>query len=210
MFKIKFNEQTLYIVADVCEFNLDSIDKKKAVTYRYSKPKQLKEILEEMKTFKIKSHIIYHSNPQEVFDEISNNFSLIKAAGGLIVNEKNQILFIFRNGKWDLPKGKVEKNESNEHAAIRESEEECGVKISYLKQQLLITYHTYTYESKSMLKANYWFLMFADSQQNLTPQLEENIEKVEWKFLEEIPALLENSYDSIRDVLQVYTSLGAN
>ena len=114
------------------------------------------------------------------------------------------ILFIFRNGKWDLPKGKIEANETNELGAVREVEEECGIKISKLKGKIDVTYHTYLLDNKHILKSNHWFLMHADSNQKLIPQAEENIEKVEWKKKDEIDRLLENSYDSIRELMELY------
>lgn len=204
MIKIKFGEQTLFIIDDVCSFSFDLIGKKKAVIYQYTNTKKLVKIITELNQSPVLYHIIFHPNPNKVFEEIKSQFKTIEAAGGLIVNEKNEILFIFRNNKWDLPKGKIEKKETKEHAAIREVEEECSIIISELKKPLLETYHTYYFESKLILKINYWFLMYADSHQKLTPQLEENIEKVEWKQIEQIPELMKNSFDSIHDVLNVY------
>jgi 8-oxo-dGTP pyrophosphatase MutT (NUDIX family) len=203
MYKIKFEEHTLFIIDHVCSFSFDLIGKNKAVIYNY-KPKKLKKIIDELSNSSFLNHIIFNPNPEEVFNDLKLQFNVIEAAGGLIINEKNQILFIYRNKKWDLPKGKIEKNETTEHAAIREVEEETLVKISSLKQHLISTYHTYIYDQKHILKTNYWFLMYADSHQKLEPQLEENIEKVEWKTIDDIPQLMTNSYDSIHDVLKAY------
>jgi 8-oxo-dGTP pyrophosphatase MutT (NUDIX family) len=204
LYKIKFEEHTLFIIDDVCSFSFDLIGKNRAIIYKYTKPKKLKKIVDEIKTSPILNHIIIHHNTEEIFLELELLFNVIKAAGGLIINEKNEILFIYRNKKWDLPKGKIEKNETPEHAAIREVEEETLVKISSLKHHLVSTYHTYFYDQKYILKTNYWFLMYADSHQKLSPQLEENIEKVEWKTIADIPELMNHSYESIKDVINVY------
>ncbi len=204
MIKINIGEHTLFVTNDVCSFNLDSIRKKRVVTYRYTKPSQLIEILLNIPKFDIKNHILYHSNIDEVLAEIFKIYSKIEAAGGLVINEKNQLLFIFRNGRWDLPKGKMEKGETFELTAIREVEEECGIKISSLKKHLITTYHTYEINRNTVLKVNYWFLMNADSHQMLQPQTTEGIDKVEWKNLNEVSELLSNSYDSIKDVIAIY------
>lgn len=204
MFKIQIEEHTLFILDNVCSFSFDIIQKNRAVIYNYKKPSQLSSILSEIVSYNIKNHIIFHENPQEVFSKFTKIYQPIEAAGGLVCNELGQILFIFRNGKWDLPKGKMELNESRELTAVREVEEECGIKVSKLDKHLITTYHTYTLADKKILKSNYWYLMQADSQQNLSPQQEENIEKVEWVNPINIPNLLQNSYSSIKDVLEIY------
>ena len=204
MYTIKFGDNTLRILSDLDAFSFKKIGKNKAVVYNYTKPRKLLDLISEIMDSSIKNHVVFHSDTNLVFKELTKNFTCINAGGGLVINEKNQILFIFRNGKWDLPKGKIEANETNELGAIREVEEECGVKISKLEKKIAVTYHTYLLENKQILKSNHWFLMYADSNQKLQPQAEENIEKVEWKNIEEIDKLLENSYDSIAELIEVH------
>ncbi len=204
MYNIKFGEHTLRIISDVCSFSFEEIGKNKAVIYNYTKPKKIGEILRDITGSPIKNHIIFHSDTDLVFSEVVKKFTQIQAGGGLVVNEKKQIFFIFRNGKWDLPKGKVEANETSELGAIREVEEECGIKISRLDQLLDITYHTYMLDNKNILKSNYWYIMYADSSQNLIPQAEENIEKVEWIDRDKVESLLAKSYESIADLMHKY------
>lgn len=204
MYNIKFGEHTLRIISDVCSFSFEEIGKNKAVIYNYTKPKKIGEILRDITGSPIKNHIIFHSDTDLVFSEVVKKFTQIQAGGGLVVNEKKQILFIFRNGKWDLPKGKVEANETSELGAIREVEEECGIKISRLDQLLDITYHTYMLDDKNILKSNYWYIMYADSSQNLVPQAEENIERVEWIDRDKVESLLAKSYESISDLIHKY------
>ena len=126
-------------------------------------------------------------------------FKLIEAAGGVIQNSKG-ILFIYRNNKWDLPKGKVEKKEKIPLAAIRECEEECGVKDLGIIKKLLPTFHLYKLNGKFVLKITHWFLMTAPVKQKLKAQKEEGITKVKWFKNMEIHQPLKNTYPSIREI----------
>jgi mutator protein MutT len=204
MYKIKLGEHTLRILGDVCSFSFDDIGKKKAVIYQYTKPKKLQECIQEIRSSSIKNHIIFHENCDNVLNELKSFFHCLQAGGGLVINEKGQILFIYRNGKWDLPKGKIEPNETTELGAVREVEEECGIKVSKIEQLIDITYHTYQMAGKEILKSNFWYLMRADSSQILSPQIEENIEKAEWVDIDKVDTLLSNSYESIIDLIRKY------
>ena len=96
---------------------------------------------------------IYHNNIEELWADFRNYFKNVEAAGGVVINPENKILFIHRLGKWDLPKGKIEKDESREVAAVREVEEECGISNLQLKDFLNATYHIYTErDGKKILK----------------------------------------------------------
>jgi len=133
---------------------------------------------------------------------LKNELHFIEAAGGLIRN-KNKYLFIKRLGKWDLPKGKLDKGETNEEAAIRECEEECAVKNLNIIKPLSDTYHIYEYKNKLALKTTYWFLMETDYAKALKPQVEENIEEVKWLSLEEIEkTVLANTYITIENLIR--------
>jgi 8-oxo-dGTP pyrophosphatase MutT (NUDIX family) len=136
------------------------------------------------------------------FKEFQNYFKIIKAAGGLVKNENNEMLFIYRLDKWDLPKGKVEKGEEIEVAAIREIEEECGITDLTILKQLQDTYHIYRFKDKLILKQTYWFELTSNFKGALVPQLEEDITKVEWLTDTEIETkVLMNTYASIKELL---------
>jgi len=140
-------------------------------------------------------------NFEKVFDYLKKNLYYIEAAGGLIKKE-NDFLFIFRHGRWDLPKGKLEKKETIEHAAIRECEEECSVKKLKIEKQLASTFHIYKFRDKFALKQTYWFFMTTDYDKKLKPQKEEHIEEVKWMNKEEIKKIVfDNSYFTIMDVV---------
>jgi len=144
----------------------------------------------------------YHADTEFLFKLFKNMFRIIEAAGGVVTNRKNEYLFILRNGKWDLPKGKIEKTEKTEDAALREVEEECGVNNLKLIKPLVTTYHTYFLEEQAVLKPTYWFLMQTDYDKKLTPQQEEGITEVKWLAKKDFRMVLQNTYESIKDVLQ--------
>lgn len=127
---------------------------------------------------------IYGDNPEFLFNEFSSLYKQIEAAGGIVRNQKDEILFIFRLGKWDLPKGKIEKGESIREAALREIEEETGLKELEIISKATTTYHTYTERNLTkVLKTTHWFHMIARGSQTPTPQAEEGITEATWKSI---------------------------
>jgi 8-oxo-dGTP pyrophosphatase MutT (NUDIX family) len=149
-----------------------------------------------------KDYLLLDADPQAVFKKIKNSLTLIKAAGGLVKSAKGNYLFIFRNKKWDLPKGKVEKDEKMKEAALREVEEECGVKIYTNDEKLCKTYHVYTIGSKVVLKKTNWYSMTVKGEPKLIPQKEEGITKASWLSKSELAPVLSNTYPSIVQVLE--------
>lgn len=141
---------------------------------------------------------------EAMWKEFLQNFKRIDAAGGVVKNKENKLLFIFRLGKWDLPKGKVDKGETIEQAALREVEEECGISKLKITGKLLTTYHTYTLKGKNILKASHWYSMTTSDNTQLKPQTEENITDARWVSTYEIPALLKDAYPSIAEVINKY------
>lgn len=129
-----------------------------------------------------------------------NSFKIITAGGGLVINERGETLMMLRKKKWDLPKGKIEKEENIKQGAVREVQEETGVKVRSVLKKLGKTYHTYKLKDKWLLKETHWYLMDGDINSDLMPQKEEGIEKVAWCVKSEIKENLKNSYVSIKDV----------
>ncbi|PZX55756.1 NUDIX hydrolase [Algoriphagus chordae] len=127
---------------------------------------------------------------------VKSRFSIIKAAGG-IVSKKNQMLLIFRLGKWDFPKGKFEKGETPKECAVREVEEECAVKVK-AGTKICNTWHTYTQNRKSILKKTYWFEMDCLDDSHMSPQEEEGIQDIRWFYEGDAKIALINSYPSMR------------
>ena len=131
------------------------------------------------------------------------DYYLIEAAGGMVYNSENQLLIIFRNNKWDLPKGKLEQNETIKECAIREVEEECGISGLSIVNALQDTYHTYEINGKKILKRTYWFAMHTDFNGSLVPQAEEGITDVIWANKEQIVGMLNNSFGNIKELLRL-------
>ena len=138
---------------------------------------------------------------KSTFIQIKDSVRVIEAAGGLVKNEENKYLFIKRNGKWDLPKGKLEPNEKKKAAAVREVEEECGIRIKTLGKKLLKTYHVYEIKGKVVLKVSHWYAMEAKSKQKLVPQIEEGITAVKWFDKSKWNVIRSNTYANILDVI---------
>lgn len=128
----------------------------------------------------------------------------VLAAGGIVVNEKNELLLIYRYSKWDMPKGHVEAGESFEHCALREVKEETGLKNIKITGFTGTTQHEYfdKYLHEDVAKETHWFAMKASNDEPLVPQVEENIELIKWVTIKELPSFLNNSYKNITEILK--------
>jgi 8-oxo-dGTP pyrophosphatase MutT (NUDIX family) len=135
-------------------------------------------------------------------DFIKSRFSIVKAAGG-VVSKKQKLLMIYRLGKWDFPKGKLDKGETPEECAKREVEEETNVKVK-LGAHICNTWHTYTQDRKSILKKTYWYAMDAVNDSGMKPQEEEGIEDIRWLSEADAKTALINSYPSMRHLFKHY------
>ena len=138
-----------------------------------------------------------------VLKQVKKMFKIIKAGGGVVKNNNDQILFIYRLKKWDLPKGKLDKGETIRECAKREVEEETKVKVN-LKQKIISTWHTYTRNKKFILKKTTWFKMDCVDDSKMKPQKKEKIEKVEWMNNSTIKEILLNSYKTLNHVMIEY------
>lgn len=135
------------------------------------------------------------------FKRVVKSLTLIEAAGGLVINPNGDYLFIYRNDKWDLPKGKIERDEKVKEAAVREVEEECGITVSALGKKICKTYHVYTNRGEAVLKKTHWFKMRCDVINKLKPQKEEGITDVRWFQPHHIEPIMANTFPSIMDVV---------
>jgi len=134
------------------------------------------------------------------WENFCSNFKLIHAGGGLVYNDDNQLLMIFRNGIWDLPKGKLEVDEDVKSCAVREVEEECGVKGLHITKELISTYHIYDLNGQKVLKCTSWFKMRTSFKGILKPQSSEGITKACWVNQEDIIKRLNNSFENIKQL----------
>ena len=151
-----------------------------------------------IKVFTADRFQMVHSEKE--YQTLLEQFTYIRAAGGLVFNDANELLMIFRRGKWDLPKGKVEAGEDVVTAALREVKEETGVDAEVVGEKKFFGYHTYGTYGSPMLKETAWFEMKALPDQQLAPQSEEDIAQVVWVPVAEVDEKLRNSYESVRDL----------
>lgn len=156
--------------------------------------------LDDYFTGRIISDVLFFGyDKAQIFNDFCSYFKYIEAAGGIVKNSKEEILFIKRLGFWDFPKGKIEKGETSINAAIREVEEETGVKGLQIIADLSPTYHIYQHNNKRILKKTFWYKMITDHGGQLTPQSNEGIELAEWHSKNEVADLLDKSYRSLRE-----------
>ncbi|MFT6866466.1 MAG: 8-oxo-dGTP pyrophosphatase MutT (NUDIX family) [Cyclobacteriaceae bacterium] len=170
-----------------------------------AEPYKIDELLRLMTDNKLKNvdSITFTSPEKEsLIKYIKTKFKVIEAAGGVVDNQ-NKTLLIYRKGRWDLPKGKIEKGEKKRICALREVEEETGVKAEIVTK-ICTTWHTYVTNRKYILKKTHWYWMNCLDDSNLSPQEEENIKEAKWATLAELRDALYDSYRSIRVVIQEY------
>lgn len=136
---------------------------------------------------------------EQEWERFAQDYNLIHAAGGIVSNENDEILMIFRLGCWDFPKGKVEEGEDWPTAAIREVEEETGLRNILLQKALANTYHTYILKDTPILKITHWYSMQAHTQ-SLTPQTVEDIAQAVWVPVTEVSTRLRESYLSLKEL----------
>lgn len=151
-----------------------------------------------LKKKKLSEAYVYHPNHEEILKKFTKKIPLTVAAGGVVTNPKGKVLFIYRNDKWDLPKGKLDKGESIEDCAIREVMEETGVKGLRIENFLKTTYHIYKNSGTYTLKEVHWFAMRTEYSGKLRPEKKEGIVKVKWKGPKKIKKALKNSYTNIK------------
>ncbi|TXF74957.1 NUDIX hydrolase [Chryseobacterium sp.] len=151
---------------------------------------------------------VYGENIEEIWEDFTHMFRVIEAAGGIVSNSSGELLFIKRLGKWDLPKGKIEEGESLEQTALREVEEETGLKNLILEKFVNNTFHIYTERNGDrILKTTYWFKMTCVGDQKAVPQIEEGITHVAWKNNEEIQEdVLPSTFKNIKLILNEFWS----
>lgn len=151
-----------------------------------------------------KYKVYINNKPKIIIDNwkvFCSSYTLIEAAGGIVYNNEGKLLMIFRNGKWDLPKGKIEKGEDIRACAIREVEEECGISGLEIISSLEQTYHTYMQDGKEILKRTYWFKMCCDFKGKLTPQKEEGIMEAVWFDKDDVEKKIQNTFENIKQLL---------
>jgi 8-oxo-dGTP pyrophosphatase MutT (NUDIX family) len=190
MYKVFVNDKPLFLTNEVAKetdfqlFLLESVD--------------IEQVIIKMFQNKILKAYLYYPDEKEILKKVKEKIPVCKAGGGLVYNKAGDVLFIFRNGKWDLPKGGIEKGEEIEDTATREVEEETGVNNLIISHKLQKTYHIFKRNGKYKLKITHWFEMRTNFEGTPKPQANEGIEKVAWLNPEQIKEALKNSYENIK------------
>jgi 8-oxo-dGTP pyrophosphatase MutT (NUDIX family) len=194
MYKVFVNDKPLFLTNHISKetdfqlFLLESID--------------IEQLIVKIFQNKIQKAYLYHPDESVILKTLKAKIPVTKAGGGLVYNKKGEVLFIFRNGKWDLPKGGIEKGEEIDATAMREVEEETGVNGLTISHKLQKTYHVFRRNGKYKLKITHWFEMHSNFEGTPQGQLEEGIEKVAWMNPEQIKEALKNSYENIKLLFQ--------
>jgi ADP-ribose pyrophosphatase YjhB (NUDIX family) len=156
------------------------------------------KVIKELNSSNLEGVRLIGKNEEKLLKKFLRLLPNIIAGGGKVLNDKGEILFIYRNDKWDLPKGKVEGKESIEETSLREVEEETKVTGLKIIKPLETTYHIFKRNGRHKIKITYWFEMTSNYNGKLEPQQEEGITKVEWLNSQRILEAMENSYANIR------------
>lgn len=200
--KIYINNKPLYLCNELDEKLTSLIHNPDNVFIDELDAHTVKTMLHELQLPEIKTGIFLHEDLDKLKKAFLKKFEIIQAGGGLVQNEKGDVLMIFRRGFWDLPKGKLDKGETMEECALREVEEETGLKNVRLHQLLTITYHSYEQGTHHLLKESHWYSMTAKSHDKLVAQTEEDISDIKWVKKEELVLYAKMTYPSILDVLE--------
>jgi len=162
---------------------------------------KLSKVIRALNTKSFKEARLIHKNEDKLLKKFLKKLPNVIAGGGKVYNDDGDILFIFRNGKWDLPKGKVEGNETIEETALREVSEETGVNGLEITKPLQTTYHIFKRNGRYKIKITYWFEMKTSFKGDLYAQLDEGITKVKWLNKKKTKKALKKSYANIRQLI---------
>jgi len=206
MYKVFFNEYRISFL----------LNEEISVKYNFGRSVSIKSVgdfflvlesLEKENSLEAKDIFCFLS--EKMLHKIFNNFTSLPAAGGVVKNKKEELLFIKRMGRWDLPKGKMEKGETPEKTAIREVAEECGLCHHEIVKKLPSTVHLYRSpfikkDNDWVIKKTFWFEMTLNEDERLKPQTEEDISMVRWFSMDQLAVVRNSTYRSLKGLLDIY------
>ena len=203
--RIYFGSKPLFLCDAIDHFIEPYVHHDDAVFIDELNAHTVKSMIHEMEQPQVHAGVFHHHDLDELKKAFLKKLSLVVAAGGFVKNEKDELLLIFRRGKWDLPKGKLDKGETLEACAVREVEEETGLENVELISPLTTTYHSFHEGTRLILKETHWFVMKAKGEQNLIPQTEEDIDEIRWVTASNIRTYLEKAYPLVADIVTTAT-----
>lgn len=175
-----------------------TVDKETDFKVYLLKSVDLPKVIRKLNRTDLKAVYLVGKNEDKLLKQFLKKLPNVIAGGGKVYNAKGKVLFIYRNNKWDLPKGKIEGKESIEETSIREVEEETGVEGLEITKPLQTTYHIFKRRGRYRIKVTYWFEMKTTFEGKLIPQEKEGITKVKWLGKKKIEKAMENSYANIK------------
>ncbi|GEP96806.1 NUDIX hydrolase [Chitinophaga cymbidii] len=172
-----------------------------APVYRAPDEKEISRIIDQLEKNELANAVFLDADPVSLFNRVKAHFTVFEAAGGLISNPAEEVLLMFRRGKWDLPKGKLDEGETLEACALREVQEETGLHNISLDGKITETFHYYPWKNKKVLKHSHWYRMRFTGTELTIPQIEEDIMDIQWIRPENLGKYMQYSYQNIIDVL---------
>ena len=199
--KIYYDDRVIILSTKITK----SFEKNEGLFFKYTgKKEDLIDIIDAFQHFKsIDTLHILSDNEEILWEQIKSCYTIVEAAGGIVKRPDGKYFAIFRRGKWDLPKGKVEVGEFYKHTALREVKEECGFKNIDVNKKLFDTYHTYLDNGKTILKRTMWYEMTLNENEEPVLQAEEGITDMMWFDYENVSEIMKNTYESLKDLFIV-------
>jgi 8-oxo-dGTP pyrophosphatase MutT (NUDIX family) len=196
-YKIFFGDRTVFLTSKITK----TFEKNDGLFYKYREKDELAEVLKAFESFpRLSSLYILHTNEDALLEIVKSCYTIIEAAGGVVKRSDGKQLAIFRRGKWDLPKGKVEKGEFYKQTALREVEEECGIHSIEAGKKYSDTYHVYSEKGKSVLKRTVWFEMKLTADEPVVVQTSEDITDYIWFDFYNVKDIMKNTFESLKDI----------
>ena len=200
--RIYYNDKPIILTTDRDAYINDNPAAEDYHVFTGAELRRYEQALQDIERPGIKGVIIEDISEEALLSQLHAMYMPIDAAGGVVYNEHGAILMIFRRGKWDLPKGKLDKGENIAECALREVHEETGLEQLTLGEKIDDTYHIYAQNNEQLLKQTTWYKMTGSSTDKLRPQKEENIIEARWVSEKDIAPLAAKSYEAIREVLR--------
>ncbi|TAD85068.1 MAG: NUDIX domain-containing protein [Bacteroidetes bacterium] len=204
--KIYFNDKPFIITAALDASHNRLLQTAGTIFINHPTLAQVAQCIHDIDQTPAQAVIIYTNEIDVYFSEFQRHFTPITAGGGLVANQAGAVLFMFRRGKWDLPKGKLDDGETIEACALREVHEETGLSKVTLGPHLCTTWHTYRQHQRHYLKQSVWFSMHTTGTEELVPQTEEDISELKWMQQKDWQFIYNNLFPSVKDVLAAATA----